>query len=73
MLVRDNHECQAEVHVWNCDGRATDVDHVDRNGGDDLANLTSLSPACHKAKTTREGNAAKPRESRPRERHPGWR
>lgn len=71
VLARDGYRCTAAAHEPACDGTATDVDHVDRDGGDGVANLTSLSAACHKAKTQREAQAARVFTRRAPEVHPG--
>ena len=43
VLDRDGWQCTAERYNGvRCRWRATDVDHVDRHGGNDPANLASL-------------------------------
>ncbi len=73
VLARDGYRCTAAEHVPECSGTATDVDHVDRHGGDEYANLRALSAPCHKAKTQREAYAARVFDRRAPERHPGLR
>ena len=69
LLRRDRYTCR--IAGPRCTGRATEVDHVDRHGNDDDANLQAVCRACHPAKSGREGNAARPSRRRPAETHPG--
>mgnify|MGYP003590832492 CR=1 FL=1 len=46
--------CQATTHAPDCDGRATDVDHIIPGDNHTRANLQALSAACHRAKTAHE-------------------
>lgn len=48
-----------------------DCDHITRGDDHSLSNLQWLCPKHHAAKSAREGAAAKPRERRPIEKHPG--
>ncbi len=73
VLMRCGHRCEAEQHVPECDGVATDVDHVVRGDDHSYSNLQGLSHPCHKAKTAREGVAARATTRRPPEAHPGLR
>lgn len=54
---------------------ADTVDHVRRGDDHSLANLAQVHdrnpPHCHRYKTSAEGNAARERERRPAETHPG--
>jgi 5-methylcytosine-specific restriction enzyme A len=54
-----------------CKTYGTDCDHI--TAGDDhrLVNLQWLCAYHHRAKSSAEGNAARPRERRPTEQHPG--
>ncbi len=72
VFERDNRTCQ------NCGDPGTEVDHIIPGFDDDLSNLQLLcgrgTPRnCHAAKTQHEANAARPRERRTREQHPGLR
>ncbi|GAA0945991.1 hypothetical protein GCM10009550_20190 [Actinocorallia libanotica] len=60
VLKRDGHRCTArDAYGVRCDEAATDVDHV-RPGDDHReANLTSLCEWHHRAKSSREGGAAR--------------
>ena len=67
--------CQATTHAPDCDGRATDVDHIIAGDNHSPTNLQALSAACHRAKTARE-SAQRSRQRaamrrRPAEPHPG--
>lgn len=70
ILERDQGIC----YVCRLPG-ATFVDHivpVSQGGTDDPTNLGAIhDDPCHRRKTAREANAARPRERRPVERHPG--
>ena len=53
---RDKGRCQATHHAEDCDGRGTDVDHIDGQGpssprGHDWSNLQAMCHACHTRKT----------------------
>lgn len=53
---------------------ATEVDHrlnVAAGGTDELSNLGAVHTDCHRKKTSAEANAARPRQKRPAEQHPG--
>lgn len=70
ILRRDAGIC----HVCGRPG-ADEVDHVvpaSQGGTDDPGNLAAIhDDPCHRAKTAREANAAKPTRKRPTEQHPG--
>lgn len=57
------------------DPGATEVDHIVNvaSGGAELdpANCQAVHTLCHRKKTSAEANAARPREKRAPERHPG--
>lgn len=56
-LQRDSHQCQ--IRGPRCTINATQVDHVtpvSQGGTDQLPNLQSCCPPCHKQKTAREAN-----------------
>lgn len=70
ILARDNHTC----HL--CGGPGADrVDHITPGDDHTDANLAAVHdtvwPHCHRYKSSAEGNAAKPRERRSPEAHPG--
>lgn len=71
VLERDGHIC------YRCrQPTATEVDHVvpsSKGGSDEPANLAAICAPCHRTKSAREGNAARPRAAREAERHPGYR
>lgn len=69
VLERDGHRCQ--LRYPGCQGRATDVDHIQHGDNHNLDNLQAACNPCHLAKTAREAAAARPTEKRPREQHPG--
>lgn len=71
VLGRDNYQCTRLQRGVRCPYRATDVDHINRLGPDTLDNLTSLCSEHHKVKTAAEGNAARTRQRRGPESHPG--
>lgn len=71
VLARDDYQCTAIENNMRCDQRATDVDHVDRGGGDDESNLRSLCRHHHMQRTSQQGHDAKPKRTRPTEVHPG--
>lgn len=59
-LQRDGHQCQ--IRGPRCIIAATQVDHVipvSQGGTDQLPNLQSVCPPCHKQKTAREANAGR--------------
>lgn len=70
VLARDGWMCQLRF-VARCTGTATDADHI--MAGDDhrLENLQAACRPCHAHKSALEGAAARPRERRAAERHPG--
>lgn len=72
--ARDRGQCQATDHAPRCDGRGTDVDHIEPGDDHSLENLQLLSRACHVAKTARETaerNRTKVTGRKRPERHPG--
>ena len=69
--ARAGGRCEAERHVPECDGIGTDCDHVGDAHDHSLANLQWLSSPCHKAKTQREAQEARPKRQREPEPHPG--
>ena len=75
VLARDHHTCQAITHTPDCDGRATEVDHIIPGDDHRLENLQGLSQPCHLAKTRAEDAArrqsARDQARRPQEDHPG--
>ncbi|MGH3505282.1 MAG: HNH endonuclease [Nocardioidaceae bacterium] len=50
---------------------STDVDHAIRGDDHSMTNLQGLCTACHRAKSSAEGNAAKLRRWREPDGHPG--
>ena len=64
-------ECEAQRHEPGCDGIGTDCDHIGDRRDHSLANLQWLSGPCHKAKTQREAQEARPKRQREPEPHPG--
>lgn len=70
VLARDSHRCQLRYRD-RCIRRATQVDHKQRGDDHRMANLQAACGPCHAHKSAMEGAAARPRERRPRERHPG--
>ena len=54
ILTRDQHQCQAREHEPDCDGTATEVDHIISGDDHSMSNLQALSAECHKAKTARD-------------------
>ncbi len=75
VLLRDGHQCCAVENGQRCLAEATDVDHIGDRDDHSTTNLRSLCGAHHRARTSRQGNAARTRpralEVRPREKHPG--
>lgn len=73
--ARDKGRCQAPRHNPRCDGRGTDVDHVQAGDNHSMGNLQLLSEACHRDKTGRESAARNQQiaalKKRPQEPHPG--
>lgn len=70
ILRRDDRRC------YLCGaGGCRAVDHivpVSQGGGEEDSNLAAICDVCEKRKTSREGNAAKPKRARPKtEKHPG--
>lgn len=72
-LARDGHRCTRLHDGQRCAQPATEVDHVDRDGGNHPDNLASVCTRCHAHKTAAEGNAARTRQRRDPEPHPGLR
>ena len=75
VLKRDNYSCQ--IKEPGCQGRATDVDHIQAGDNHRLDNLRAACRTCHQSKSSREGNEAKARLRAARYRrkptHPGRR
>ena len=70
VMARDGGRCTA------CGARAEQVDHIRPaylGGTDHPTNLTALCVPCHRTKTGREAQAARPQRKRPPEGHPGLR
>ncbi len=70
ILRRDDYRC------YVCGGPGVHVDHivpVSQGGTDDDSNLATICRRCHARKTALEANAAKPKRTRPQEKHPGLR
>lgn len=75
-VIADAHgHCQATTHAPDCNGHATDVDHITPGDNHQLSNLQALSAACHRAKTAHESaqrsRARAAMRRRPTETHPG--
>lgn len=70
VLQRDGHTCQLR-YPDICTGRATDVDHKIHGDNHALTNLQAACNPCHQRKTAQEAAAARPRERRTPEPHPG--
>lgn len=67
------HEHRGRCHVCGQRG-ATEVDHIIpayRGGTDHPTNLAPIHTQCHRTKTGREAQAARPQRKRPPEQHPG--
>lgn len=79
VLARDSYRCRWIEHNRRCPVTATDVDHIDRLGGDHPSNLRALCGPHHQRKSSREGGVAagaarrarKAARKRPPEPHPG--
>jgi len=75
ILRRDHGRCTWTTNTGPCGQPATDVDHINRNGGDHPGNLRSLCHPHHARKSSAEGNAARAERKklrlRPVEPHPG--
>ena len=75
ILTRDHHTCQAITHTPDCDGRATEVDHIIPGDDHRPENLQALSTPCHLTKTRAEDTARRQAyraaSRRPAEPHPG--
>ena len=56
-----------------CTSVSTQVDHVEAGDNHEDDNLQGVCAPCHGRKSSAEGNAARPRTTRPAEPHPGWR
>ncbi|GAA3751036.1 HNH endonuclease signature motif containing protein [Micromonospora maritima] len=54
-----------------CREAGRDCDHIVPGDNHDLSNLQWLCPGHHSKKSAQEGAAARPRERRPAEKHPG--
>lgn len=50
---------------------STEVDHVTPGDNHHDTNLAGICSPCHRTKSSREGNTARPRRKRTPERHPG--
>lgn len=75
ILERDGHTCQL-AYPDRCIGRATEVDHIDAvhlGGTDEVNGLRAACSPCHAKRSSEQGNAARPRERRDPEPHPGLR
>jgi 5-methylcytosine-specific restriction protein A len=66
-----NGQCQWQTDGIRCTTPGTDCDHIDRNGSDEPANLQWLCRRHHTIKTQAESHASRPRQARPKPRHPG--
>jgi 5-methylcytosine-specific restriction endonuclease McrA len=79
VLARDGYRCRWPAGPRICGLPASQVDHINPGGPDELWNLQALCPGHHASKTGREAGAAwgKLRRQmatarhRPGERHPG--
>jgi 5-methylcytosine-specific restriction protein A len=79
VLTRDRGRCTWIEHNRRCPARATDVDHIRRDGGDGEENLRGLCRPHHTRKSSREGGVASgaarrarvAARKRPPEPHPG--
>jgi 5-methylcytosine-specific restriction protein A len=73
VLRRDNHTCRWTTNGQHCGAPATEVDHIHRTAGDDMANLRALCTWHHRRKSSAEGNASRTRltSRRTPEPHPG--
>lgn len=72
ILDRDARACR--LHLEGCTVVANEVDHIVSpldGGGDDDANLRAACTDCHRKRSSRQGNAARPRQRRAPEAHPG--
>ena len=70
IIRRDSGTCQLR-YPDICTGTATEVDHRHRGDDHHPSNLQAACGPCHRHKTGGEGAAARPRNRRPREQHPG--
>ena len=77
VLERDGHRCTWFEHGQRCPERGTEVDHIRAGDDHDPANLRSLCPAHHQAKSSSEGGRAaaarRAKRRREPEAHPGLR
>lgn len=73
ILARDGWRCTWHDEGGRCTAPAGQVDHVHPGDNHDDANLAALCDMHHRAKSAREGNAARNvhRLARPNEPHPG--
>ncbi|THA56114.1 HNH endonuclease [Streptomyces sp. A1136] len=73
VLQRDGYRCRWHEDGPTCGHHANQVDHIEPGNDHRPENLQALCAYHHKIKTSREGNAARWRETarRPPERHPG--
>ncbi|WP_395105265.1 HNH endonuclease [Actinomadura sp. SCN-SB] len=73
VLERDGHTCR--IQGPRCQGRATEVDHIQPGDNHDPNNLQAVCTPCHATKTGKENaarlNASRPRRRREPEPHPG--
>ncbi|AWY03823.1 HNH endonuclease [Gordonia phage Nedarya] len=75
VLSRDRWLCQ--INGPGCKRAARDVDHIVAGDNHSHDNLQAVCDACHRKKSSAEGNSAKAKlkaqRRRPTERHPGRR
>lgn len=71
--LRAGGRCERQDGDVRCPAVGTDCDHIVRGNNHDLENLQWLCREHHNAKTSAEGNAARPRLYRDPEPHPGLR
>lgn len=69
ILRRDGYVCQLRYDV--CTAQATQVDHITGPHDESDTNLQAVCVECHRVKTARDTNAARPKRQRPAEPHPG--
>lgn len=68
ILERDNRVC----YICGMPG-ADQVDHMIAGDNHSETNLAAIhDDPCHRLKSAREGHAARPKKTRPREQHPGY-
>ena len=71
--MRDGHRCRIQYTV--CTVVATEVDHIlpaMGGGSDQVWNLQAACGPCHRSKSGREAQSARPRRKRDKEAHPGF-